>query len=82
MWFQARAEELHVGIEGPCRPALKAHPALRVRSTDTLEELAKSLTVAGVELRGPTGPKPRGQRRFHASYPRGNRLELVASPTG
>ena len=48
-WFRVGAGELHVGVEDPFRPALKAHPALLVGSTDTLEKLARSLAAAGVE---------------------------------
>ena len=81
-WFRVGAGELHVGIEDLFRPALKAHPALLVGSTDTLEELAKSLTAAGVELRWAGDAEIPGQRRCHVSDPWGNRIELVASLSG
>jgi catechol 2,3-dioxygenase-like lactoylglutathione lyase family enzyme len=80
-WFQVGAGELHVGIENAFRPALKAHPALLVDSTGALEELAKSLTAAGVELRWADDAEIPRQRRFHVSDPWGNRIELVANLT-
>ena len=80
-WFQVGAGELHVGIENAFRPALKAHPALLVDSTGALEELAKSLTAAGVELRWADDAEIPSQRRFHVSDPWGNRVELVANLT-
>ena len=81
-WFQVGAGELHVGIEDAFRPALKAHPALLVDSTGALEELAKSLTAAGVELRWADDAEIPSQRRFHVSDPWGNRIELVSNLTG
>ena len=78
-WFQVGVGELHVGIEDPFRPALKAHPALLVGSVETLEGLAKSLTAAGVELQWADDAEIPTQRRFHVSDPWGNRLEIVAS---
>ncbi len=80
-WFRVGAGELHVGVEDPFRPALKAHPALLVGSTETLEELAKSLTAAGVELRWGDDAEIPGQHRFHVSDPWGNRIEIVAHLT-
>ena len=80
-WFQVGAGELHVGIENAFRPALKAHPALLVDSAGALEELAKSLTAAGVELRWADDAEIPSQRRFHVSDPWGNRVELVANLT-
>jgi len=78
-WFALGDGELHVGVEDPFRPAEKAHPALLVGSTDALEQLAESLLASGVDVTWPDEAEIRGQRRFHASDPWGNRLELVAA---
>ena len=32
VWFQAGAQQLHVGVAEPFAPATKAHPALRVQA--------------------------------------------------
>lgn len=77
-WFSLGIGELHVGVEDPFRPAAKAHPALLVGSADALEELAASLSLAGVEATWADDAEIPGQRRIHVSDPWGNRLELVA----
>jgi catechol 2,3-dioxygenase-like lactoylglutathione lyase family enzyme len=70
-WFRAGAQELHVGVEEPFAPARKAHPGLVV---DGLDELAKRLAAAGVEVAWEESlPK---LLRFHVADPFGNRLEL------
>ncbi len=70
-WFQAGAQELHVGVEEPFSPARKAHPGLVV---DDLGELADRLTAAGFD------PQPdaaiAGVGRFFVDDPFGNRLEV------
>jgi catechol 2,3-dioxygenase-like lactoylglutathione lyase family enzyme len=76
-WFSLGAGELHVGVEDPFRPAAKAHPALLVASPEALEDLARSLVDAGVEVTWSDDAEIPGQRRFHASDPWGNRLEVI-----
>jgi catechol 2,3-dioxygenase-like lactoylglutathione lyase family enzyme len=66
VWF----EHLHVGVEDNFRPARKAHPASRV---DDLDELAARIGDVEWDDAVP------GVRRFYASDPFGNRLELVQS---
>jgi catechol 2,3-dioxygenase-like lactoylglutathione lyase family enzyme len=78
-WFRVGEGELHVGVADTFVPATKAHPALAVASVTALEELAEALTTAGVELRWADDTEIPGRRRFHASDPWGNRIELVAS---
>ena len=78
-WFSLGEGELHVGVEDPFRPAAKAHPALSVRSTADLEELAASLSAAGNQITWADDAEIPGQRRFHVNDPWGNRLELVAA---
>jgi catechol 2,3-dioxygenase-like lactoylglutathione lyase family enzyme len=66
VWF----EHLHVGVEDDFRPARKAHPAFLV---DDLDELAARIGDVEWDDAVP------GVRRFYASDPFGNRLELVQS---
>ena len=71
VWFQAGAQELHVGVEEPFSPARKAHLGLVV---DDLAELASRLGAAGFD------PQPddaiAGLARFFVHDPFGNRLEV------
>jgi catechol 2,3-dioxygenase-like lactoylglutathione lyase family enzyme len=70
-WFQAGAQELHIGVEDPFTPARKAHPGLVV--TD-LDALAARLTEAGIDVVWDEAIP--GTKRFHAVDPFGNRLEF------
>ena len=73
-WFAlADGRRLHVGVERDFAPALKAHPALRVRA-DGLDPLAERLAVAGHEVRW---DEALPVRRFYVADPWGNRLELA-----
>lgn len=73
-WFALPdGRQLHVGVEDPFRPAAKAHPALRVAGYDALRA---RLVGAGHEVRD--DDLVPGVRRFYATDPFGNRLELVA----
>ena len=58
-WFRCGAQQLHVGVEKPFAPALKAHPAFAV--TD-LDELVATLERAGRD--GHAGPRGAQVRRF------------------
>lgn len=70
-WFEAGAQQLHVGVEAEFAPARKAHPGFVV---DDLEALRERLRAAGQEPRDDdTIP---GTRRFYAEDPFGNRLEF------
>ena len=70
-WFEAGAQQLHVGVEAEFAPARKAHPGFVV---DDLEALRARLAEAGQEPRDDeTIP---GTRRFYAEDPFGNRLEF------
>lgn len=72
IWFQAGAQQLHVGVEQDFAPARKAHPAFAVADLDAL---AARLGEAGVAVeRDDALP---GVRRFYAADPWGNRLELL-----
>ena len=75
VWFRVGAQELHIGVQEPFSPALKAHPALRV-APEQLDALAARLSGAGAKVAWdqPLG----GKRRFFTQDPWGNRIELVA----
>ncbi|WP_405735864.1 glyoxalase [Streptomyces sp. NBC_00028] len=71
-WFQAGIVQLHLGVEAAFRPALKAHPGLRVTGIDTY--------AARLEARGATvtwDTDLPGHRRFYSYDPVGNRLEFL-----
>lgn len=75
VWFALGPEaQLHVGIQQPFAPSLKAHPALRVAG-GTLDGLAARLSSAGSEVLWDEALP--GARRFYTADPWGNRLELV-----
>ncbi|MEV0317236.1 VOC family protein [Streptomyces sp. NPDC050659] len=71
-WFRAGAVELHLGIEPGFRPALKAHPGLRVRD---IEAYAERLASRGADVEWDDALP--GRRRFYSSDPVGNRLEFL-----
>src|SRR5690242_15322261 len=73
-WFRAGSAEVHVGIEDPFAPALKAHPGLAVAYVD---RLAAAVEAAGAPVRWDDAIP--GLRRFHTSDPVGNRLEFQQS---
>ncbi|MGH3744921.1 MAG: VOC family protein [Mycobacteriales bacterium] len=64
--------EVHLGVEEPFAPALKAHPGLLV---DDLDGLAQVLTRQGFPYT-PDDNVP-GTSRGHTADPFGNRLELI-----
>lgn len=74
VWFRCGGQELHIGIEDSFAPAGKAHPGLLV-ADGALDALAARLLAAGVEVRWDERIPER--RRFYASDPWGNRLELT-----
>ena len=78
-WFALGEAELHIGVEEPFRPALKAHPGLAVDSAERLEELAAALAASRHDVRWADEAEIPGQRRFHVDDPWGNRLEFVAA---
>jgi catechol 2,3-dioxygenase-like lactoylglutathione lyase family enzyme len=76
-WFALGAgRQLHVGVEEPFTPALKAHPAFRVPDA-RLDELARRLEAAGGSVEWDVSLP--GVRRFYTTDPWGNRLELLAT---
>lgn len=71
-WFAGGGVHLHLGVEEPFRPATKAHPGLLV---DDLDDARRSLASAGIPIR--EDDVDIGVRRFYATDPFGNRLELI-----
>jgi catechol 2,3-dioxygenase-like lactoylglutathione lyase family enzyme len=75
VWFRLPdRRELHVGVEQPFAPALKAHPGLIVDSLEALQALAGELASHGREPRW--DQELPGVTRFYVDDPFGNRLEL------
>ena len=69
-------QQLHVGVSEPFAPAVKAHPALRVRDAPALEALLARLDAAGCATRRDVALP--GVVRGFVDDPFGNRVELVA----
>lgn len=75
-WFRVGDRELHLGVEAPFVPALKAHPALLV---DDLDALRARLAEGGfVPIDDTTLPDI---ARFYVADPFGNRLEFIDRAT-
>ena len=72
-WFEARAVQLHLGVEADFRPARKAHPAFLV---DELDALIVRVQEAGCET-DTSQPPLDGYKRAHVFDPFGNRIELM-----
>jgi catechol 2,3-dioxygenase-like lactoylglutathione lyase family enzyme len=71
-WFKVGARQLHIGVEEPFRPAIKAHPAF---SVSDIQALFATLEQAGVRC---VWDETLGHvRRFYANDPWGNRLEFT-----
>lgn len=71
-WFAGPGIHVHLGVEEPFRPATKAHPGLLV---EDLAGARAALQDAGVTIR--EDDVDIGVRRFYATDPFGNRLELI-----
>jgi catechol 2,3-dioxygenase-like lactoylglutathione lyase family enzyme len=74
-WFRVGSQELHIGVEDPFVPALKAHPSFVVSD---LDELRTRLNDAGIAIKD--DERIPGVRRFYAADPFGNRLEFRQAP--
>jgi len=71
-WFQVGSRQLHIGVEEPFHPAVRAHPAFAVSDIDALFAI---LEKAGVNCSWDEALD--GIRRFYAHDPRGSRLEFT-----
>lgn len=83
-WFRALADdgtltaEVHVGVEDPCRPPRRAHPALLVDDAAALARLAARLRDLDLEVDESERDTFPGHHRVHVRDPHGNRVELLA----
>jgi catechol 2,3-dioxygenase-like lactoylglutathione lyase family enzyme len=83
-WFRsfsaegAVTAEIHVGVEDPFSPALKAHPALQLGSVRALEEVAARLSRLGFTTDWTQRHNFPGNERCHTFDGQGNRVELLA----
>lgn len=82
-WFRgydgdAVTIEVHVGVEHPFRPALKAHPAVLVEHLDVT---ADRLRGNGFEVDESERATFAGYLRFHTHDGAGNRIEVM-QPVG
>ena len=76
-WLHGPGIALHLGVEDPFTPALKAHPAFLA---EDLDGLAERLRAAGRPVTWDDALA--GVRRFYTSDPFGNRIELIAAADG
>ncbi len=76
VWFACGAQQLHVGVAADFAPAVKAHPALRVRQPD-LDLIAGRLAAAGSTVQWDDAIPD--VRRFYTSDPWGNRIEFTVN---
>jgi catechol 2,3-dioxygenase-like lactoylglutathione lyase family enzyme len=71
-WFRLGNRQLHIGVEEPFRPSLKAHPAFAARDIEALfERLERSAIVCSWDT------EIEGRKRFFVHDPWGNRLEFT-----
>lgn len=71
---------MHLGVEEPFAPAKKAHPALLVRDSGSLEELSARIDAAGYDVDLAQRTSFIGYERFHCRDGFGNRIEIM-TPT-
>ena len=77
VWFRSDTLELHIGVDHPFVPAIKAHVAFQPKS---LDELRSGLAQAGFVI---VEDEPlEGYVRFYTTDPFGNRVELLAPAEG
>lgn len=76
VWFRVGRHELHIGVEDGFKPALKAHPALRL-PLEELGVLAERLEAVGEAVYW--DEQIAGVRRFYSEDPWGNRIEMRAT---
>jgi catechol 2,3-dioxygenase-like lactoylglutathione lyase family enzyme len=76
-WFELGSQQLHIGVEEPFRPALRAHPAFAVIE---IQALFERLQRSHIECSWDT--ELDGRRRFFAADPWGNRLEFTEPSAG
>lgn len=84
VWFRAYDEggmvsaEIHIGVESPFLPALKAHPAFQFAGVAELEAVAERLLDLGFGVDWSQRHNFPGNERCHTADESGNRVELLA----
>ncbi|WP_102194652.1 VOC family protein [Microbacterium aurantiacum] len=78
-WYSGETvtAEIHLGVDDPFVPAMKAHPALVMDDVAKLDELAARIAEAGFEVSHAERGTFEGYLRFHARDGFGNRLEVL-----
>lgn len=82
-WFRSYddhghvAAELHVGVEDPCVPARKAHPAFVLADAAELAAVEARLVALGHVVDATERTTLPGFSRVHAADAAGNRVELL-----
>lgn len=88
VWFRAYdgpaadgrvVAEVHVGVEDPCAPPRRAHPALLLDDEGALEATGERLRGLGFEVDDRERATFPGYLRLHARDAHGNRVELLAA---
>jgi catechol 2,3-dioxygenase-like lactoylglutathione lyase family enzyme len=72
VWFRTGDLEVHLGMEEPFSPAVKAHPAFLV---DGLETMKARIEAAGYRVTDTV--QIEGFHRVYVRDPFGNRVELI-----
>lgn len=70
--------EVHVGVEDPCTPPRRAHPALLLDDDVALAAAGDRLRRLGFEVDDREWQTFPGYHRLHARDAHGNRVELLA----
>ena len=73
VWFRDTDVEVHVGVQEPFQPALKAHPAFLV---DGIDAVAQNAAAAGFGVTWDDNFP--GYRRFYTADGNGNRVEILS----
>jgi catechol 2,3-dioxygenase-like lactoylglutathione lyase family enzyme len=80
VWFRCGPQDqVHIGVQEPFAPALKAHPAFDVVG---LQDLKAHLEAHGVKVLEDDRRAEERIERFYAHDPFGNRLEFMERPAG
>lgn len=72
VWFQCGTHQLHIGIQEPFTPAVKAHPAF---SVNDIGKLKQKLEENNVDIK--EDEPLEGATRFYVNDPFGNRIEFL-----
>ncbi len=76
-WFEAPGTVVHIGVDEPFAPQLKAHPAFLVHG---LEQARRDLVAAGATV--VPDESVADLRRFYTADPFGNRIEILEATDG